>query len=72
MNEALWRWVLSSGLVQALITLALCVAVTILAMMGKPIPDLLGQAFLLVLGFYFGTKVESAVVRSLLSGTKQK
>jgi hypothetical protein len=50
------EWVLSSSLVQGLVTLALVGVVVVLAAMGKEIPSEIRDALMLVLGFWFGTK----------------
>jgi hypothetical protein len=52
-----------SVLAQAAVTVSLIVTVCTLAILGRPIPDLLAQAIWLVLGFYFGAKIENVKVR---------
>jgi hypothetical protein len=47
-----------SIIVQGLVTLCLIVTICILFATGKPVPDLLAQITLLVVGFWFGTKVQ--------------
>jgi len=46
-----------SVIVQGIVTLAVIGADIYLAVTGRPIPELLSQVTLLVLGFYFGSKV---------------
>ena len=50
------EWVLSSSLVQGLVTLALVGIVVALAVEGKQIPQEVRDSLMLVLGFWFGTK----------------
>jgi len=52
-----------SVLVQALITLVLVVATSVMAVRGQNPPEWLVQALMLILGFYFGSKTERAVSR---------
>lgn len=53
-----WELFEESLIVQALITLALVLTVCYLFATGQEIPDLLSAALMLVLGFYFGSKVQ--------------
>lgn len=53
-----WQLFEESLIVQALITLALVLTVCYLFATGQEIPDLLSTALMLVLGFYFGSKVQ--------------
>ncbi len=50
-----------SVIIQGVVTLALLFAVIYLACAGKDIPELLSTATSLVLGFYFGSKVQNAI-----------
>lgn len=56
-----WRLFEESIVVQSLITLALVLAVIYMIVTGQQIPDILASALMLVLGFYFGSKVEQQV-----------
>ena len=50
-----------SVIVQAAITLCLVVTVCYLTATGQEIPELLSTALMLVLGFYFGSKVQQQI-----------
>jgi len=65
-----WRLFEESVIVQALITLALVLAVVYLVATGQVVPDILSSALMLVLGFYFGSKSEQQIHTAL--GTKQQ
>lgn len=60
-----------SVIVQGIVTLGLVGTVIYLAVCSRPIPELLSQLSLLVLGFYFGSKVglETARASSIGKGT---
>jgi len=47
--------------VQAAITLCLVVTVCYLTATGQAVPELLSTALMLVLGFYFGSKVQAQI-----------
>ena len=51
-----WKLLEESIIVQGLVTLSLVGAVIYLSVLGKEIPELLNNATMLALGFYFGTK----------------
>lgn len=50
-----------SVLVQALITLSLVLTSCYLAILGRPVPDTITTALSLVLGFYFGSKIQQRI-----------
>jgi len=50
-----------SVIVQACITLCLVVTVCYLTATGQTVPELLSTALMLVLGFYFGSKVQQQI-----------
>lgn len=52
-----------SVLVQAAITLICVGGVTYLAVTGQPIPEIMVNAVMLILGFYFGSKSAYAAIR---------
>lgn len=52
-----WSLLKESVIIQGIITLALLGVVLYLYAAGKPVPQELVSAFMLVLGFYFGSKV---------------
>jgi len=56
-----WSLFEESVIVQACITLALVVTTCYLVATGQEIPELLSTALMLVLGFYFGTKVQNQI-----------
>lgn len=62
--EKFWDLLKESVIVQGVLTLALAGAVIYLCVIGQSVPDLLANAFLLVIGFYFGSKVQQAISRS--------
>ena len=49
----LWR---SSALIQGLLALLFALTIVALALLGKPIPEILGAALMAIIGFYFGAK----------------
>ena len=62
--DKFWTLFQESVIVQAIITLALVVTTCILVCTGKPVPELLSTALMLVLGFYFGSKNQRMINRS--------
>jgi len=52
-----------SVLVQAVITLVCVGGVVYLAVTGQPIPDVLVNAVMLILGYYFGSKSAYSLLR---------
>lgn len=56
-----WEWVRSSALVQALIALVLLCTICYMYLSTGTAPDELIKLFWAVLGFYFGSKVQSAI-----------
>lgn len=59
--DRFWKLFEESVIVQALITLALVTVVCYLFATGRPIPELLSSALMLVLGFYFGSKTQQTI-----------
>lgn len=57
----LWKGVTEGAIVQGLVTIMLVGACIYLAILGQEIPPLLSEGTMLVLGFYFGSKVQSVV-----------
>lgn len=55
----------SSTLIQALITFTMLVTITVLILTNRVVPDILTNAFLLILGYYFGTKSQQALERNI-------
>lgn len=62
--EKFWELLRESVIVQALVTLILVVTLCYLVATGQAVPDLLAQVTLLVIGFWFGSKVQNVVNRS--------
>ena len=56
--DKFWDLLDRSVIVQGVTTLVLVGACVYLCVVGQPIPELLGDATMLALGFYFGTKVQ--------------
>lgn len=56
-----WELLKSSVLVQAVITLVLLVVICYMYVVGQEVPDTLTSAFMAVLGFYFGSKVQTTI-----------
>ena len=54
--ETFWQLFKESTIVQALITITLLFAIVYMYVSHQTVPDTLAQAFMLVLGFYFGSK----------------
>jgi len=63
-----WELLQESVIVQALITLALVITTCYLVATGQDVPELLSTAMMLVLGFYFGSKVQHAIAKSHMGG----
>jgi len=61
MGEKLLDLLQESSLLQALITFGLLVSLLYLYLTGRPVPQELVNAFSVVLGFYFGAKVQNVV-----------
>lgn len=51
-----WELLEESVLIQAIMALSLLITIVYLVVQEMPIPDILTNAFLLILGFYFGSK----------------
>jgi len=64
--SSFWALVERSVIVQAIITLALIGVVIYLVSTGQEVPDLIQTLTLLVVGFYFGSKVENATTREVV------
>lgn len=65
---------LKENIIQAIVTISLTGTVIYLEIAGREISDTLNNAFLLALGFYFGSKVTLAGVKLIekYSGGKGK
>lgn len=67
-----WELFKESIIVQSLITLILICADVYLALIQVQIPDWLVQATMLILGFWFGTKVKYAEGKGIVTMMKAK
>jgi xanthosine utilization system XapX-like protein len=59
-----WDLFRESVIVQSVIAFILVGAIVYLALVQAPIPDILVNATMLVLGFYFGSKTQQAITRA--------
>jgi len=59
--DKFWQLFEESVVIQASIALAMTITVCAMVIMGKELPDLMTNALMLVLGFYFGSKSEQRV-----------
>ena len=66
-----WELMERSVIVQALITFSLIGVVIYLVATGQEVPDLISSLTLLVVGFYFGSKVENVATRNAISKITQ-
>lgn len=62
--ERFWTLLQESVIVQAVITLALVATTCYLVATSQAVPDLLRDALMIVLGFYFGSKSQQLINRS--------
>jgi len=60
-----WELFRESVILQAMITLVLILVLVYMMVSGKEIPDQLYQMTFLVLGFYFGGKIENGKARAI-------
>lgn len=51
-----WELLEESVLIQAIMALAILLTIIYLVVKQLPVPDILTNGFLLILGFYFGSK----------------
>ena len=59
--DKFWELLAESVIVQGTVTLMLVGGCIYLAVTGQEIPELLGSATMLALGFYFGTKTQQSL-----------
>lgn len=67
----LFQMISDGSVVQFLITVLLTLTVCLLVLNGKTVPVEIKDPFILVLGFYFGSKVQSTVNKYRVSNTVQ-
>lgn len=58
-----WELFAESVIIQALMALILLGVISYLYVVGQEVPDTLVNAFMIILGFYFGGKTQMAVVK---------
>jgi len=58
-----WELVRESVILQGLVTLLLLSVACYLWVIGRPVPDQLGDLLQLVVGFWLGSKVQSVIMR---------
>lgn len=61
--EKFWELLERSVIVQSLLALACLGAIVYLSVTGQDVPEVLVNGFLLILGFYFGSKVQTEASR---------
>jgi len=66
-----WELLERSVIIQGIITVALIGTVIYLVSTGQEVPDLISSLTLLVVGFYFGSKVENVATRNAISKITQ-
>jgi len=62
--DKFWDLLRESVIVQSTVTLALVITLCVMFSTGRPVPDLLAQITLLVIGFWFGSKTQLSLNRS--------
>jgi len=60
-----WDLLEKSTIVSGFIAVVVTTSIVYLAVTGQPIPELLGNAALIIVGFFFGSKVTDAGFRAL-------
>jgi len=61
--ESFWKLFRESVIIQAVITLVLLGVISYLYIAGKEVPEPLVQAFMLILGFFFGSRSEYMLLK---------
>ena len=59
--DKFWELFRESVIVQACLALVMLITICYMYAMGREVPDSLMNAFMVVLGFYFGQKVQQAI-----------
>jgi len=59
--DTFWALFKESVIIQALMALTLLGTICYLTIIQVPVPDLIAQAFVLILGFYFGSKTQARI-----------
>ena len=58
--QTFWTLLKESVIVQSLVTLALILTIIVLVLTNRPVPDVMVNLTTLVIGYWFGTKVQHA------------
>lgn len=66
-----WELLQESVLMQGIMTLGLLGTMIYLIVQEKPVPDILTNGFLLILGFYFGSK-SSVMAKGLMKPPEEE
>jgi uncharacterized membrane protein len=69
--DKFWELMEQSVIVQGLVTLVFVITACVVMVQGKPVPELLQAALMLILGWYFGSKtqqVASVAARKVKDG----
>jgi len=66
-----WELLEESVLIQALMALSMLGAIIYLVIQQIPVPDILTNGFLLILGFYFGSK-STVMAKSLVKPPEEQ
>ena len=69
--DGFWQALRESTILQALMTIGLLGTIIYLYIMERPVPQELTSAFLLILGFYFGSKSQ-ATLQATIKDLKRK
>ena len=65
-----WDLFRQSVILQAFLTVMLWGVICYLVIVGHPVPDILAAGGAAILGFWFGTKVQSTIQASAAGGDK--
>jgi hypothetical protein len=60
-----WELLAESVLIQAMLALGLLGGILYLIILGREVPSILMDAFMVILGYYFGTKSQQAVIKAM-------
>lgn len=63
-HHPLWSLLQQSVIISGLLALILVSSVCYLAVTGGPVPDVLHNALGLILGFFFGARMQSSIGRA--------
>jgi hypothetical protein len=72
MKEQLIDLLKTSTLLQAILTLVLLGVISYMFLKGMPVPELLTNSFLLIMGYYFGSKSQQAIERTLSNVSRKE